>query len=57
MVSVAVGVLRSWMSKGSGGSDHLDDALNGVIGAMISGFETTIRAMAGIWTMMEAAVG
>jgi hypothetical protein len=42
------------MSKGSGGSDQFDDALNGVIGAMISGFETAVGAMLGIWTMMEA---
>ena len=45
------------MSRGSGGSDQFDDALNGIIGAMISGFETAVRAMLGIWTMMEAAVG
>jgi hypothetical protein len=41
----------------SGGSDQFDDALNGVIGAMISGFETAVRTMLGIWTTMEATVG
>lgn len=49
-VSVVRCGLRSLMSRGSGGSDQFDDALNGVIGAMISGFETAVRAMLGIWS-------
>ena len=43
--------------ESSGGGDQLDDGPNGVVGAMTGGFETAVRAILGIWTMMEAAVG
>ena len=52
-----VAALAIFDVEGSGSSDEFDDTLNGVIGAMISGFETAVRAMLGIGTMIEAAVG
>ena len=39
------------------GGKQIDDLLNGVVGAVVGGFEFARWLVSGIWAMMEAAVG
>src|SRR6516164_7402260 len=39
------------------GGQEIDDLLNGVVGAVVGGFEFARWLVSGIWAVMEAAVG
>src|SRR5215467_5231060 len=39
------------------GGKQIDDLLNGVVGAVVGGFEFARWLVSGIWAVMEAAVG
>jgi hypothetical protein len=39
------------------GGQGIDDLLNGVVGAVVGGFEFAGWLVSGIWAVMEAAVG
>src|SRR6516162_7038790 len=39
------------------GGKQIDDLLNGVVGAVVGGFEFARWPVSGIWAVMEAAVG
>ena len=39
------------------GRQEIDDLLNGVVGAVVGGFEFARWLVSGIWAVMEAAVG
>jgi hypothetical protein len=41
----------------SGGGEQIDDILDGLVGAVICGFESAVWAMLRVWSVMEAAVG
>ena len=44
------------MARSSRGQE-IDDALDGGVGAMISGFEPAVGEVLRIWPVMEAAIG
>jgi hypothetical protein len=39
------------------GGKQIDDLLNGIVGAVVGGFEFARWLVSGIWAVMEAAVG
>ena len=39
------------------GSEHIDDFLDGFVGAVVGGFELAVWTVAGIRAVVEAAVG
>jgi hypothetical protein len=41
----------------SGCGEQIDDILDGLVGAVICGFESAVWAMLGVWSVMKAAVG
>src|SRR6266853_164294 len=41
----------------SGCGEQIDDILDGPVGAVIGGFESTVWAMLRVWSVVEAAVG
>ena len=41
----------------SRGSEHVDNLLDGFVGAVIGGFESAVWAMLRVRTVVEAAVG
>ena len=41
----------------SGCGEQIDDILDGLVGAVIGGFESAVWAMLRVWSVVEAAVG
>jgi hypothetical protein len=41
----------------SGCGEQIDDILDGLVGAVIGGFESTVWAMSRVWSVVEAAIG
>ena len=41
----------------SGCGEQIDDILDGLVGAVIGGFESAVWAMLWVWSVVEAAVG
>jgi len=41
----------------SGGGEQIDDILDGLVGAVIGGFESAVWEMLRVWSVVEAAVG
>jgi hypothetical protein len=49
-----------WVQKGeeaSGGCEQIDDLLDSSVGTMVGEFEAAVRAVLGVRTMMEPAIG
>ena len=41
----------------SRGGEQIDDVLDGLVGAVVGGFESAVWAMLRVWSVVEAAVG
>ena len=48
--------VQQWSAM-SRSSEHIDNPLNGFVGAVVGGFEATVWRVVGIWAVVEAAVG
>ena len=46
-----------WLREASGCGEQVDDLLDGLIGAVVGDFETTVGAILRIRTVVEATVG